>query len=612
MPRFASAQEVLEQVFGHTHFRSNQLDIIQSILSGQDTLAIMPTGGGKSLCYQIPALLRPGVAIVISPLIALMQNQVEALRQKGIHAAFLNSTLTEQEAIAIYRGIHAGYYDFLYLSPERLVRESTLRLIDSLQVSLFAIDEAHCICTWGHDFRPDYQGLSVLKERYPQVPRIALTATADPQSRQEIKQKLLQAPQEFLSSFDRPNLFLAVEEKQKLRAKEQLLDFIQSKHPKDAGIVYCLTRKTTEDIASYLNHHRIQAYPYHAGMSIQERSEVLQKFLNDNVVVVATIAFGMGIDKANVRFVAHYDLPKSIEGYFQEIGRAGRDGLPADVFMLYGFGDVKRHEWMIQNSEGTPSYKLLQQEKLDAIFGYAESASCRRAALLAYFGEKIGECGHCDNCRRRQKSVDVTIAAQKFLSCVVRAQQKSARSFTVAHMINVLLGIEDEVVKAFEHQSLSTFGIGRELTVKQWEALVRQLLSKDIIWLETSTNEACVRLTKSKARAVLSEGEKVFLHPKFFFESTQTTRTRRQSTTAIQNERLEEVLQRWVRSKARARDIPPDTLMNKKQLTQLAQKQPTSRLGLAQIIGKGFLYETYAEDLLILLRREKRSGHNAS
>jgi ATP-dependent DNA helicase RecQ len=471
------ALELLRRVFGYAQFRGHQQPIIDHVASGGDALVLMPTGGGKSLCYQIPALLRDGTAIVVSPLIALMQDQVEALRQCGVEAAFLNSS---QDAITqrdIERRFAAGALKLLYVAPERLLTERCLDLLARVPLALFAVDEAHCVSQWGHDFRPEYRQLTILHERFPLVPRIALTATADARTRTEIIERLkLDSASCFVASFDRPNIRYRVVEKD--NARRQLEAFLGA-HAGESGIVYCLSRKKTEETAAWLNERGLSALSYHAGMDAGARSANQQRFLReDGIVMCATIAFGMGIDKPDVRFVAHLDLPKSLEGYYQETGRAGRDGLTAEAWLCYGLGDVVALARFIAQSESGEERKRSERAKLDALLGYAESTSCRRQRLLAYFGETmVRPCGNCDNCLEPVQTWDGTVAAQKALSCVVRTGQR----YGVGHLVAVLRGDDDERVKALRHDALSTFGIGADLDVRQWRSVFRQLVAAGLL-----------------------------------------------------------------------------------------------------------------------------------
>ncbi|MEY2854930.1 MAG: hypothetical protein RL030_2062, partial [Pseudomonadota bacterium] len=456
----ARATAILQEVFGYPAFRGHQAEIVTHVASGGDALVLMPTGGGKSLCYQIPALLREGTGIVVSPLIALMQDQVAALHEAGVRAAFLNSSLDWREAQAIERAARAGELDLLYMAPERIVTERGLALLDDMTLALFAIDEAHCVSQWGHDFRQEYLQLAVLAERYPQVPRIALTATADPATRREILERLhLTEARLYVESFDRPNIRYRIAEKD--NARRQLLRLIREEHAGQSGIVYCLSRRSVEETAAMLVENGIDALPYHAGFTGIEREQRQRRFIEqDGVVMVATIAFGMGIDKPDVRFVAHLDLPKSVEGYYQETGRAGRDGEPAEAWMVYGLADVVQQRRLIEQSEADEAYKRVSSARLDAMLGLCETVRCRRQYLLEYFGEASGPCGNCDNCLSPPDQFDGTEAAQKLLSCIVRCQQSSGYAFGAQQVIDVLRGERTEKVLQRGHDLISTFGIG--------------------------------------------------------------------------------------------------------------------------------------------------------
>jgi ATP-dependent DNA helicase RecQ len=493
----SSALEILHSVFGYPEFRGEQQAVIDHVTAGGDALVLMPTGGGKSLCYQIPALLRDGTAVVVSPLIALMQDQVDALRQLGVEAEFLNSSMDALRQRDVERRFADGALKLLYVAPERLLTARCLDLLGSGSIALFAIDEAHCVSQWGHDFRPEYRQLTILHERFPHVPRIALTATADAPTRREIVERLsLDAARQFVASFDRPNICYRVVEKNEARA--QLKEFLTA-HAGESGIVYCLSRRKVDDTAEWLADQGIAALPYHAGMDSAARTANQQRFLReDGVVMVATIAFGMGIDKPDVRFVAHLDLPKSMEGYYQETGRAGRDGLPADAWLCYGLGDVVTLSQMIAQSESGDERKRVERGKLDALLGYAETTACRRQRLLSYFGETFDHaCGNCDNCLEPPETWDADVIAQKALSCVYRTGQR----YGVGHLTAVLRGEADDRVNALGHDRLSTFGIGAELDKQQWRGVFRQLVAAGLL----ATDEegfGTLRLTEA-SRAVL-------------------------------------------------------------------------------------------------------------
>ncbi|MCH9670840.1 MAG: DNA helicase RecQ, partial [Gammaproteobacteria bacterium] len=474
-------ESVLKRVFGYDAFRGPQAEIIAHTIEGGDALVLMPTGGGKSLCFQIPSLIREGVGVVVSPLIALMSDQVDALRQAGVRAAYLNSTLSRNEYEAVENAVRAGELDILYLSPEGLSSDRVRNLLDECEIALFAIDEAHCVSQWGHDFRPEYLGLSSLGERFPRIPRIALTATADEPTQKEIVERLgLGHAPVFISGFDRPNIRYHVVPK--ANARGQLLAFLKGNHRGDAGIVYCLSRKKVDETATWLESEGFQALPYHAGLDTHVRESHQNTFVHgDAVVIVATIAFGMGIDKPDVRFVAHLDLPKSIEAYYQETGRAGRDGLPSNAWMAYGLQDVITLRQMIDGSEANEARKRLESRKIDAILGFCELTACRRPTLLGYFGEHYeGQCGNCDNCLETVQTWDATEPARKALSCVYRTGQR----FGVGYVIDILLGKTNERVRRFGHEQLSTFGIGSELNVQQWRSVFRQLIARGLLRLD--------------------------------------------------------------------------------------------------------------------------------
>ncbi|MDH3878150.1 MAG: DNA helicase RecQ, partial [Desulfobacterales bacterium] len=471
-------EQVLKKYFGYDTFREHQLDVIQKIIDGQDAFVLMPTGIGKSICYQIPSIIRHGVGLVISPLIALMQDQVGALRQSGVSAEFLNSSLTRQEAQLVENRVVSGKADLLYVAPERLQSEGFQRFIQKFPIAVFAIDEAHCVSQWGHDFRPEYLTISEVTDNFPNVPRIALTATADAVTRQDILDKLkLSLAAQFVSSFDRANIYYRVLLKNK--DKQQLYDFIQSEHSGDPGIVYVRTRRRADQIASWLQEKGLPAFSYHAGLDPQIRTERQRQFLHDDgLIIVATIAFGMGIDKPDVRFVAHLDLPASMEAYYQETGRAGRDGQPADAWMVYSLADVVAMRKLQDQSEGDQAFKRIQQRKLEALLGYGEAVECRREALLGYFGETYpAPCRTCDNCSQTVEAWDGTIAAQKALSCVYRTGQR----FGAAHLTDILVGNPNQRILRLRHDKLKTFGAGKELSPKEWRSVYRQLLAAGML-----------------------------------------------------------------------------------------------------------------------------------
>ncbi|WP_374538991.1 DNA helicase RecQ [Chitinimonas taiwanensis] len=578
------ALSLLQSIFGYEHFRGRQAEIVAHVAGGGDALVLMPTGGGKSLCFQIPALLRDGCAVVVSPLIALMQDQVEGLHQLGIDAAFLNSTQTLDETREVERRFMAGTLKLLYVAPERLLTPRFLGLLESGPVSLFAIDEAHCVSQWGHDFRPEYIGLSLLHERFPQVPRIALTATADAATRAEIVQRLaLEDAAQFVSSFDRPNIRYRIVEKD--NARKQLLAFIEREHEGDAGIVYCLSRKRVEDTAQFLCDNGIAALPYHAGMAAELRARNQQRFLReDGIVMVATIAFGMGIDKPDVRFVAHIDLPKSLEGYYQETGRAGRDGLPSSAWLAYGLNDVMQLKEMIEGGQAPEAQKQVERQKLNAMLGLAETVACRRQVILNYFGEASQPCGNCDNCLTPPKTWDATEAARKALSCVFRTGQR----FGAGHIIDVLLGKSTDKVKQHFHDQVSTFGIGSDLSEAGWRSVLRQLLAAG--FLQTEPEFGGLQLTDT-ARPLL-RGE-LALHLRGLPEKTRDKRgsDKKRSPASLDIAPADEALWQALRSKRRAladeQGVPAYLIFTDATLKAMLDARPSSLDEMAHISGVG-------------------------
>lgn len=583
------ALERLHRVFGHTAFRGEQAQIVQHVTDGGDALVLMPTGGGKSLCYQLPALLREGCGLVVSPLIALMQDQVEALRQLGVRAAYLNSTLDAAAAAEVERQLLAGELDLLYVAPERLLSARCLNLIDRARIALFAIDEAHCVSQWGHDFRPEYRELTILHERWPQIPRIALTATADAPTQREIAERLnLEDARRFVSSFDRPNLRYRVVHKD--NGNRQLLDFL-SGHRGESGIVYAFSRRRVETVAEQLVAAGIHALPYHAGMDAALRAGNQRRFLQeDGVVMVATIAFGMGIDKPDVRFVAHVDLPKSIEGYYQETGRAGRDGEPAEAWLCYGLGDVVNLRQLIQQGEAGEERKRLELRKLDSLLGYCESTECRRQSLLGWFGEAhAGACGNCDNCLDPPRSWDGTEAARKALSCVYRTGQR----FGAGHVIDVLRGVENEKISRFGHQSLSTYGIGRDLDARQWSSVFRQLVAAGLLEADIERHGA-LRLTAASAPVL--RGERSL---RFRAETAKASGGARRSrngggAAAAAAMELDEdamvrfnALREWRSSTAREQNVPAYVIFHDATLRAIAEHAPEDLDELGRIPGIG-------------------------
>jgi ATP-dependent DNA helicase RecQ len=577
---------LLRTVFGYADFRGFQREVIEHMVAGGDALVLMPTGGGKSLTYQIPSLLRAGVGIVVSPLIALMQDQVAALDELGVRAAFLNSTLSPQEAAQVERRTRAGELDLVYVAPERLMGERTQRLLADCPLALFAIDEAHCVSQWGHDFRPEYGQLSLLRERFAAVPRIALTATADVPTRREIVEKLLVAPREFVASFDRPNIRYRIVEKREPR--EQLLRFLRDEHPGEAGIVYCLARNTVDEVAAFLAGHGIAALPYHAGMDAATRAENQRRFIDDDGrVMVATIAFGMGIDKPDVRFVAHLDMPKSIEGYFQETGRAGRDGAPADAWMTYGLADVVQQRRLIELSEADPNYKRLSNAKLDAMLGLAEAGDCRRVRLLAYFGEASEPCGNCDNCLEPPQRWDATEPARKLLSCIYRCEQASGFGFAATHVIDVLRGKSTEKAQKFGHEKLSTFGIGTDLAEAEWRLLLRQLVAQHVVEVDYDTFNV-LRLTEA-SRAMLRGERRIELRRHLAVAGRKSKKSNAPAGAPLGavDAALFERLRAWRARVAKAHGVPAYVVFHDDTLRAIARTRPRSIDALREISGIG-------------------------
>jgi ATP-dependent DNA helicase RecQ len=605
------ALSVLNSVFGLPAFRGEQEEIVRHVTAGGNCLVLMPTGGGKSLCYQLPSLLRHGCGIVVSPLIALMRDQVAGLLEAGVKAAVLNSTLSWDEATAVEARLLAGDLDLLYVAPERLVTPRCLGMLDRAQIALFAIDEAHCVSQWGHDFRPEYIGLSVISERFPKVPRIALTATADDLTRREIVDRLgLAGAPSFVASFDRPNIKYEIVDKQ--NAQTQLKAFITERHSGDAGIVYCLSRAKVEDTAAALAKAGVQALPYHAGLDAGVRARNQDRFINeDGVVIVATVAFGMGIDKPDVRFVAHLDLPKSIEAYYQETGRAGRDGKPSSAWMAYGLSDIVQQRRMIDESSGAEAFKRVSIGKLDALVGLAETANCRRTRLLGYFGENLNaaKCGNCDNCLSPPLLRDGKVIAQKLLSCAYRTGQR----FGAMHLIDVLVGRSTERVKQFGHDKISVFGIGVELNEKQWRAALRQLVALGHLQPDSEAFGA-LKLTDS-ARGVLKGETGVMLREEPAGAGIRASRTksrrgdiapRSPGRTETGDPALLGILRAWRSEVARKRGVPAYVVFHDATLDGIATSRPTTLAQLRGIPGIGDKkLEHYGDELLALVNARR-------
>ncbi|MET8470096.1 DNA helicase RecQ [Streptomyces sp. NPDC006422] len=586
----SEALATLHRVFGYDAFRGEQEAIIDHVVDGGDAVVLMPTGGGKSLCYQIPALVRAGTGIVVSPLIALMQDQVDALRALGVRAGFMNSTQDFEERRLVEAEFLAGELDLLYLAPERLRLDSTLELLSRGKVSLFAIDEAHCVAQWGHDFRPDYLALSVLGQRWPDVPRIALTATATRATHQEITQRLgMPDAKHFVASFDRPNIQYRIVGKSD--PKKQLLSFLKQEHEGDAGIVYCLSRKSVEATAEFLSRNGIEAVPYHAGLDAAVRAEHQSRFLREEgLVVCATIAFGMGIDKPDVRFVAHLDLPKSVEGYYQETGRAGRDGLPSTAWMAYGLQDVVQQRKLINMGEGDEAFRRRASAHLDSMLALCETAQCRRAQLLTYFGQEGADaCGNCDTCLSPPETWDGTIAAQKILSTVVRLERERRQKFGAGQIIDILLGKRSAKVIQFDHDQLSVFGIGEELAEAEWRGVVRQLLAQGLIAVE---GEYGTLVLTEESGAVLGRQREVRLRkePKPAPRAA-AARERRAKSPAVELAPdvapVFEALRSWRGAQAKENGVPAYVIFQNTTLAEIAKEQPTSLAQLGAISGVG-------------------------
>ncbi|QIR70716.1 DNA helicase RecQ [Kocuria sp. KD4] len=584
---------VLQEVFGYDAFRGEQAEIIEQVVAGGDAVVLMPTGGGKSLCYQIPALLRDGTGVVVSPLIALMADQVAALEAVGIRAAYLNSTLEPYEAQEVERQLLAGDIDLLYMAPERLILSRTVELLKRAPIALFAIDEAHCVSQWGHDFRPDYMGLSVLADAFPDVPRIALTATATRATHQEITERLrMENARHFVSNFDRPNIQYRIESKD--RAKDQLLRLIQSEHPGEAGIVYCMSRKSVESTAAWLGARGVDAMPYHAGLDAAVRQDTQMRFLREEgIVVVATIAFGMGIDKPDVRFVAHLDLPKSIEGYYQETGRAGRDGMPATAWMAYGLGDVVNQRRMIDQGDGSDLHKRNARSHLDAMLALCETTDCRRVQLLRYFGQDSEPCGNCDTCLNPPKVWDATVPAQKLLSTLIRLQRERGEQFGSGKVFDILLGRSNERTEASRHQELSVWGVGQDLSEREWRSVLRQLLARRVVeavgdfgvlvpgpeagpvlrgegTLELAVDRAPTARANGRARSGGGSG-----------------RSRAADTLDEAAKETFEALREWRTSVAKEKQIPPYMVFSDATLVGIVEAAPASTAQLSGISGVG-------------------------
>lgn len=594
----SEALKILNSIFGYREFRGPQAAVIDALISGEDVLVLMPTGGGKSLCYQIPALVREGVGIVISPLIALMQDQVSALRELGVKAGFLNSTLSSQEWWQTEAALQRGELDLLYIAPERLIQPRTLELLHSLKISLFAIDEAHCVSQWGHDFRSDYLKLELLHREFPQVPRIALTATADLRTRDEIVARLqLHNAQQFISGFDRPNIQYRIA--QKNNPKIQLIRFLREEQAGNSGIVYCLSRNKVEQIAEWLCSEGFTALPYHAGLAAQTRQQHQERFLReDNIIMVATIAFGMGIDKPDVRFVAHLDLPKSIEAYYQETGRAGRDGEAATTLLLYGLEDVVKLRQMMAQSEGSEEFKRNEQQRLNAMLGLCEITSCRRQSLLRYFGDNLAQnCGNCDCCLTPPQTWEATEAVQMALSCVYRTGQR----FGAGHVIDVLRGSNNEKILSFNHHTLSTYGIGKQFSVDEWKSIIRQLVARGLLDVNSDgfgglvLNESC--------RPYLRGEEKIHLRRDLKLAVSSPRRANLSQAIDTQDQSLWNALRACRKRLAEEQGVPPYVIFHDATLREMLEFRPLTPEQLRTITGVGeSKLKRFGEEFLAVLR----------
>ena len=593
------ALEILQRVFGYETFRAEQQSIVEHVIAGGDALVLMPTGAGKSLCYQVPALVREGVGVVVSPLIALMQDQVDALTELGVRAAFLNSTQDWQGARDVERAFLHGEIDLLYVAPERLLTDRCIQLLDRGRIALFAIDEAHCVSQWGHDFRPEYLGLSMLHERWPDVPRIALTATATETTRREIAARLaLGEARQFVASFDRPNIRYHIVEKNDVR--RQLLTLLQQEHGGDAGIVYCLSRNKVEETAEFLRANGIEALPYHAGLGTAVRSRNQSRFLReDGVVMVATIAFGMGIDKPDVRFVAHIDLPKSVEGYYQETGRAGRDGLPATAWLAYGLSDVVQQRRMIDESAGDDAFRRQLGAQLDAMLGLCETIACRRQRLLQYFGQTIGPCGNCDNCLQPPQAWDGTVAAQKMLSAIYRLWKERGQRYGAGHLIDILRGKLTPRVSENGHDTLSVFGVGNDLSEQAWRGVLRQLLAYGLVIVDQE-GYGTLALTVS-SREVLRGERTLMLRREADRPAGRSTPKSRAADPALDAgaQAAFDSLRAWRAEVARSHGVPAYVIFHDATLRDIAIARPDSLSALSRVSGVGAKkLESYGRSIL--------------
>ena len=575
---------ILEHIYGYDQFRGQQADIIKHVVDGGSAFVLMPTGSGKSLCYQIPALCRDGVGVIISPLIALMQDQLTALEQLGISAGAINSAMSYDQVFKVKQKLKNNELDLLYVAPERLVMKEFLEMLDNTNIALFAIDEAHCVSQWGHDFRPDYTALSLLAKRYEKIPRIALTATADKPTRKDIVERLaLEGGKTFIDGFDRPNIHYAILERN--NPKKQVLDFIKNNHPEDSGIIYCISRKKVEDVAAWLQGKGINALPYHAGLTPKIRSQNQDRFLReDNIIIVATIAFGMGIDKPDVRYVVHMNIPKSIEAYYQETGRAGRDGLPSNAYMIYGMDDAAMQRNWIENSEAPEVQKRIEHQKINALLGLCEAAICRRQILLEYFADSCEPCGNCDTCDTHPETFDGTIAAQMGLSAVFRTGQR----FGMVYVIDVLMGKDDERIARFGHDKQSTFAIGKEFSKIEWQNIFRQLVSQNLLMVDVNEHNG-IKITEKGFQFLK---EKATISFRKLTEKQKVKREKKVKKVAIAldndlDQTLYEDLRVTRQQLAKKRRVPAYVIFNDKTLVELAQVKPQSLDEMLDISGIG-------------------------
>jgi ATP-dependent DNA helicase RecQ len=606
-PTRDAALSILQKTYGYRSFRGEQAEIVEHVISGKSAFVLMPTGGGKSLCYQIPALCRPGVGIIISPLIALMQDQVDALTQLGVKAAAINSSMSAASIDRTTRSIRAGGLDLVYVAPERLLMDDFMALLRESSIALFAIDEAHCVSQWGHDFRPHYTQLTVLAEQFPAVPRIALTATADGPTRKDIVERLhLADGRTFVAGFDRPNIHYSILIKD--NPQKQILQFIKASHPRDSGIVYCLSRKMTDEMADWLVTQGFKALPYHAGMAAEDRSRNQERFLReDGIIMVATIAFGMGIDKPDVRFVAHMNIPKNIEAYYQETGRAGRDGLPANALMLYGMQDAALQRNFIEDSAAPDNQKRIEHRKLNALLGLCEAASCRRKIILEYFGDGAEPCGNCDTCLAPPVTFDGTVAAQKALSCSYRTGER----FGVGYLIDVLLGKEDERMRRFGHDKISTYGIGSEYAKSEWQSVFRQLVALNLLTIDGSEYGG-LKITPH-GHAFLKQKETLRLR-KFTGKAKAAVATQSKSSLSFDDEddrQLFDALRATRLELAREQNVPPYVIFHDRTLRELAVHKPNSLAAMSGISGVGEKkMERYGDIFLKVISQYRVGGHS--